>query len=107
MAAWRAFLLPDVGNKQRQRHWCDPVNAPRLPDRARSDQSELLSGLVGQAFDLRIVDLIRQDQAFVATKCFYVGGLARQIDIVFCVDLELLSDLWLQFQKLRPGTAKL
>ena len=41
----------------------------------------------------RVIEIVRQLEAFVAAEGGDIGGLPRQIDVVFGVDLELLGDL--------------
>ena len=48
--------------------------------------------LVGEAGHRRIVEVVRQREGFVAAIGGDVGRLAREIDVVFRVGLELLGD---------------
>ena len=41
----------------------------------------------------RVIDIVRQLEAFVAPVGIDVGGLAVQIDGIFRIDLELVGDL--------------
>ena len=50
----------------------------------------------------RIVDIVGEDEAFVAAIRFHVGRLAAEIDLVFGVDFELLGDLRVELGEARP-----
>ena len=56
-------------------------------------RDQLLPDLVRQARQRRVIEVVRQREAFVAPIRRDVGGLAREIDLVFGVDLDLLGDL--------------
>src|SRR5262249_25641933 len=88
--------------QKRQCGRCDPVNATSLSDGARPDGGELLTYLVREALDQRIVDLVGQCETLVAAECGDVGGLPGEIDVVLGVDLQLLKDLRRERVEARP-----
>src|SRR5262245_66395530 len=94
-------------DQERQRRRRHAVDAAGLADGARADRRELLLGLVGKPRQLRVVERLRQFEAFVAAVRGDVGGLAREIDVVQRVDLELLGDLRRELAEARPDAREL
>ena len=60
--------------------------------------------LVGEAGQRRVVDVLRQSEAFVAAIGFHVGRLPAQVDRIFGVDFELAGDLCVEFGEAGPDS---
>ena len=78
--------------EQRERRRRHAVEPPGLADGARPRGRELLPRFVGEAGHRRIVEVVGQREGFVAAIGGDIRRLARKIDIVFRVGLELLGD---------------
>ena len=94
-----------MGGQQGQGCRRDAVKAGGLADGPRPHGSELLPDLVGEPAQLRIVQALRQLQALVPPIGRDVGRLAREIDLVLRVDLELPGDLRRELTKAWPDPA--
>src|SRR6202035_413415 len=93
-ATGRFPALPaQIRDQKGQRRRRDAIDAAGMPNGARPVHFQLVADLVGQSRQRRIVQIIRQSDAFIAAIGFDVGGLAAEIYFVFGVDLELLGDL--------------
>src|SRR5262249_10326489 len=68
----------------------------------RPDGGKLLSGLVRQSLDPRIVETLRKRETFVPPESLDVGRLAAQVDMIFGIDLELLEDPRGEVAEARP-----
>ncbi len=86
-----------MSHEQRQRRRRDAVDSAGLADGPRPVGLQLMADLVRKPGQHRIIEIVGQNEAFVAPIGFHIGGLPAQIDVVFCVDLELLGDLGLEF----------
>ena len=54
----------------------------------------------------RIIDIVGENEAFVASIGFDVSSLATQIDVVLGVDFELLGDLGVELAEARPNPSR-
>src|SRR6202140_4666964 len=95
-------LPAQMRDQERQRCRRDAVDAAGVANGARPMHFQLVSDLVGQSRQCRIVQIVRQSDAFIAAIGLNVGSLAAEIDLVFRVDLELLGDFGRQFSEARP-----
>jgi hypothetical protein len=98
---------PDMRHQQSQRRRRHAIDLAGMADGARLIRRQLLLDLVGQTFQRRIIEIVRQREALVAAIGGDIGGLAREIDVVFGVDLDLRDDLWLKCSELRPDFRKI
>ena len=73
-----------------------------MADGSRPRRGELLPGFVGKPGHGRVVDLLRQFEAFVAPEGGDIRRLALQVDRIFRIGLELGGDRRRQLQELRP-----
>ena len=62
-----------------------------------------MPGLVGKPPQLRVVEAVRQFEAFIPAIGRDIGGLAREVDLVFGVDFKLLGDLRLELAEAGPN----
>src|SRR3984893_13534728 len=103
-ATGRFPALPaQIRDQKRQRRRRDAIDAAGMPNGARPVCLQLMSDLVGQSRQRRIVEVVGQSDAFIAAIGFDVGGLAAEIDLVFRLDFELLGDLCRQFSEAWPN----
>ncbi len=85
-----------------QRGWRNAINAACMPDRARPMRLQFLFHFVRQAWERRIIKIIRQRETFIAPVSRDVGRLTRKIDIVLRIDFDLLGDLRSKLTKAWP-----
>src|SRR5262245_10659475 len=71
----------EIGDKKGERGRRDAIHAGGMADRAGARGIELLPNFSGEPGQLRIVEPLRQFQAFVPPIGSDVGGLPRQIDL--------------------------
>src|SRR5579862_8364351 len=86
-------LPAQMRDQERQRRRRDAIDAAGVANGARPVRFQLVTDLVGQSRQHRIVEIIRQSDAFIAAIGFDISSLAAEIDLVFRVDFELLGDL--------------
>src|SRR5262249_54416027 len=97
-----AARAAQVGHQERQRGGRYPVDAGCLSDRARAMLLQFLAHLVREARQRRIIEILAQDDALVASVRFHIRELAAEIDVVLGVNLKLRGDLGIEFAKGRP-----
>ena len=90
-------------DQERQRRGRDAIEARSLPNAAGPAGLQLVAGLVGEAPQLRIVQAVRQLEAFIPAIGCDIRRLAREIDIVLGVDFELLGDVRREIAKAGPN----
>ncbi len=96
------MLPPYMGHQERQRRRSDAIETAGLADGPRPMGLQLLADFVRKPGQSRIIEVIGKDQALIAPIGFHIGRLTAQIDVVFCVGLELFGDLGLEFREFRP-----
>src|SRR5262245_33626079 len=89
-------------NQQGQRCWGHAIDPAGLANGLRLDGRQLLTSLVRQTFDPRIVEPLREGEALVPAEGGYVGGLAAQVDMILGVDLELIQNPGGEVAEARP-----
>ena len=87
------FAALDMRDQQRQRRRRHAIDAARMSDGARPMRLQFLFRFVRQSRQRSVIEIVRQREAFVAPIGGNVRRLARKIDIVLGVDLDLLGDL--------------
>src|ERR1700722_19138134 len=85
-------LPAQMRDQERQLCRRDAIDAAGVADGARPVHFQLVADLVGQSRQRRIVEIVRQSDAFIAAIGLDVGGLAAEINRVFRIDFELLGD---------------
>src|SRR5262245_63469249 len=93
-------------NDKRESRRGDAIDTRGLADGARTRGVELLPNFDGEPGQLRIIPFLRQFEAFVPSIGGDVSGLARQIDVVLRIDLDLLRDFRWQVAEPRPDLCK-
>ena len=92
----RARFVPAAAhmrNQQSERRRRHAIDHGGMRDRARTMRDEFLFRFIRQAGQRCVVEFIRQFETFVAPIGGNVRRLAREIDVVLGVDLDLLGDL--------------
>src|ERR1700675_592638 len=78
-----AVLAAYVSHEQRQRRRGDAIDAAGMADGSRPVRLQLVADFVRQAGERRKVDVIAENEAFIAPIGFHVGRLAAEIHGVF------------------------
>src|SRR6266480_6689008 len=68
-----------MSNQERQRRWRNAIDAAGLPDRPWAMKLQLLPHLVGQARQRRIIEIIAENETFIAAIGLNVGCLSAEI----------------------------
>jgi hypothetical protein len=87
-----------MSDQQGERRRSYPLDFPGMTDGPGPVGAQLVPGLVGQADNCRIIQIIWQRESFVTPISGDIGSLTLQVDVVFGVDLELLG----HFRRQRP-----
>src|SRR5262245_47625324 len=91
-----------MSNQQRQSCWGHAIDPAGLANGLWLDGRQLLSSLVRQSLDPRIIEPLRKRKTLVAAEGLDVGGLAAQVDMILGIDLELIENPGGEFAKARP-----
>ena len=86
-----ACFASEIRGENSERRGRHPVEPTGLPDGPRPRRPKLAAHLVREASHETVVNITKHE-AFVAAEGVDVGSLALQIDIVFCIDLEMAGD---------------
>src|SRR6266700_1199454 len=95
MGTLHAVLLK-VDQKNGDRGWRDPRDAPCLPQRGRPDMRQFLADLMREARDLPVINLLGQRHSFELFEARHLLELTPNITLVLQVDFDLLNDRWWQ-----------
>src|SRR5689334_15610883 len=82
-----------MSHQQRQRGRGHAIDTARLSNGAWAMLLQLVTHLVGEAWQGGVVDILPQDEVLITAVRLHIGSLAAEIDVVFRVDLELGCDL--------------
>jgi hypothetical protein len=111
VSASRSFRTPaitfEVSDEKRERRWRDAIHACGLANGAGTRGAKPLANFNREPAYLRIVQPWRQFQTLIAPIGRNVRSLAREIDVVFRVDLELLCNFRRQIAELGPDRREL
>ena len=83
-----------------------PSRRPACPTVRGRANSKFRTGLIGKSGHHGVVD-VAENQALVAAEGFDIRHLALEIDVVFCIDLEMHHDPWVNGRQFRPDAAYL
>ena len=89
-------------DQQRQRRRRHAIDAAGVADGARPMRLQFLFGFVRQSRQRRVIEIVRQCETFIAPIRRDIRRLARQIDIVLGIDLDLLGDFRRELAEARP-----
>ena len=94
-------------NEQRQRRRRHAIDPARMSDRARTMRLHFLFHFVRQTGQRRVIEIVRQRETFVAPIGRDISGLAREIDVVLGIDLDLLCDVRRERAEARPNAREI
>src|SRR3974390_708249 len=96
-----------MSNQQGQRRRCYSIDATGMADGAGPMRLKFLFRFVRQAGQRCVVKIFWQHDALVAAIRRDIGGLAREIYMVFGVDLDLFSNFAVEFAEARPDSCEI